>query len=297
VTGSVSGAIAKIGMVTSAVWADVMGDKNKELIIVGEWMTPRIFSYNGKTFEEKQQTNLQELYGWWQTVGVADVNGDGRMDLVLGNVGENFYLRPDREHPVRLWLNDFDQSGSIDAFLTRTVQGRDMPVFLKREVTDQFPGLKKNSLRHSEYARKSVQDLFSREMIEKSEVKQFNYCSSIVAINDGKGGFQVERLPTRVQLSSVNAVWSGDLNGDGRVDLVTGGNKFEFPPQFGRLDASFGDVLLNKGQGAMEWMDPQQSGLSLKGEIRDIKEINSPGKRYLLIVQNDQYPTLFEVKK
>ncbi|MEO6230035.1 MAG: VCBS repeat-containing protein, partial [Ferruginibacter sp.] len=201
-------AIGKLGMVTGALWADLDDDNNKELVITGEWMATKIFSYNKtkKIFEEQQHTNLSDLYGWWQTVAAADVNGDGKTDLILGNIGENFYLRPNKTNPVKLWLNDFDQSGTQEAFLTRTIEGRDMPVFLKREITDQFPALKKQNLRHAEYATKSVQDLFGKELVNKSGIKLFNYCKSIVAINDGKGGFTIQPLPVMVQLSSVNAI-------------------------------------------------------------------------------------------
>ena len=123
--------ISSIGMVTSAVWADVTGDKNKELIIAGEWMTPRIFSYNGDHFIEVK-TNLSNLFGMWQTVAACDVNGDGRQDLILGNIGENFYLNPDEQHPVKMWINDFDMNGTIDKIITRTINGKDVPVFLKK---------------------------------------------------------------------------------------------------------------------------------------------------------------------
>ncbi|RYY52014.1 MAG: CRTAC1 family protein, partial [Chitinophagaceae bacterium] len=135
VTRQVAPELTTIGMVTGAVWADVTGTAEKELIVTGEWMSPRIWSYDksSKRFTEQKNTGLEGLSGWWQSIAVADLNGDGKQDLVLGNVGENFYLRPDEQHPVKLWLNDFDNNGSTEQFLTRTVDGKDMPVFLKRE--------------------------------------------------------------------------------------------------------------------------------------------------------------------
>ncbi len=288
--------ISQPGMVTGAVWSDVNGDSLKELIITGQWMTPRIFAYKNKKFEELPNTNLSGLYGWWQTVAAADLNGDGKQDLVLGNIGENFYLKPDSTHPVKMWLNDFDHSGSIDQFRTSTINGKDMPVFVKRDVTDQFPSLKKGNLKNQDYAGKSIQQLFSKELIEGASVKEFNYCGSIVAINDGTGRFTVQKLPSMAQWSSTNAIAIIDVNNDNRLDLIVGGNKFTFPPQFGRLDASHGDVLLNLGDGKFERLKSQSSGLDLVGEVRDIKIINGRNKRYVLVAINDQVPRLYQLQ-
>ncbi len=232
-------------MITGAVWEDVVNDTAKELIIVGEWMSPKIFSYkNGKFIAV--ESNLDDLKGWWQSIGTADFNNDGKKDLVLGNIGENFYLNPSKEQPVKLWINDFDGSGNADKILTRNIDGKDKPVFLKNDVQDQVPGIKKENFKHHDFAQKSIQELFSQDAVDKAIVKEFNYSSSIIALNKGNGEFEIFKLPTRAQLSSVDAIKCVDLNGDGKTDIVTGGNKSGFPPQLQKLDASFGDVFINQ---------------------------------------------------
>jgi len=285
------------GMITGAVWVDVNGDGRKELIVTGEWMAPRIFSYHNKGFEELKSTGLENLYGWWQSIGSADLNGDGKEDLILANIGENFYLHPDGDHPVKLWVKDFDNNGTVDQFLTRSIGGRDMPVFLKREITDQFPFLKKENLKHSDYAKKSIQDLFGEDALKDAAVHTFNYCSSVVAISDGKGGFSVKPLPVWVQLSSVNAICVSDINRDGKEDLLLGGNLFSFPPQFGRLDASYGHVLLGDGRGNFSYVETKKTGILIKGEIKDIKEIKNNNQQYYLFTQNDSIPVLYQLNK
>lgn len=287
--------IATIGMVTGALWTEGIDGPGKRLVITGEWMAPRIFSFTNDHFTEVH-TNLQDLHGWWQTITAADLNGDGKTDLVLGNIGENFYLHPDSSHPVKLWVDDFDQNQILDKIMTRSVDGKDKPVFLKHDMEMQVPSLKKQNLRHEAFAKRSIQDLFPAYLLDSAVVRLFNYPASIVAINEGNGKFSVRKLPVTAQLTSVNAIRCLDLNGDGYPDLLAGGNEFGFLPQFGRLDAGAGQVLLNDGKGNFTSVGSVRTGLHLPGQVRDIAVI--PGKElvYLLFLQNDEYPVMYSVR-
>jgi hypothetical protein len=193
-------------------------------------------------------------------------------------------------------VSDFDQNGINDKILTYTVDGKDKPVFLKHDLEDAMPFLKKNNLKHADYATKSVQELVPPEALNKATVKQFDYSPSCVAINKGKGQFVIEKLPPMTQLSSINAIYCMDINDDGKVDVVSGGNQFDFIPQLERLDASMGDVLINNGSGNFMWIEPGRTGLHLRGQLRDIKEIHGHGKNYLLFLQNDEFPVLYQLK-
>lgn len=294
-TSKIAPSFSNLGMITDAIWADVTGDGKEELIIVGDWMEPKIFEYKQQVLQE-MKTNLSELFGWWRAIKVVDLDGDGKNDLIIGNIGENGYLHPSSDAPVKLWMNDYDTNGNLEKILTQTLEGKDVTVFLKHDIEEQIPSLKKQNLKHEVFARKSIQELFSKNLIESSVVKKFNYCKSIIAWNEGNGHFKIEPLPVIVQFSSVNAIYCADVNNDGKKDIVIGGNEFGFPPQFGRIDASYGMVLLNQGKRQLVPTDYAQSGLEIVGQVRDIKPINIHNQPNLLFLRNSEYPALYKIR-
>ena len=284
-----------LGMVTDAKMVNVTGDATRELVVVGEWRYPHIFELNGgKLLTVK--SNLDDYSGWWYALETDDVDGDGDQDLILGNRGENFYFSGTKEAPAKLWVNDFDGNGTIDKIMTRKIKDRDMPIPMKKELTSQIPSIKKQVLKHTEYAQKSIQDLFKKEIMKKSVVMEGNYFQSAVALNNGNGQFTMMPFPKEVQFSCVNDIWCGDLNGDGRNDLVMAGNDAGFLPQFSKLDASFGHTLLNRGGGKFEWVENRSSGFFLRGDVKTLALLNIKGKKHLLATLNGKKPKLFLFK-
>ena len=289
------GGINEIGMVRAAAITNVASANDPALVVVGEWMSPHIYKFNNGALVEIK-SNLNQLKGWWTAVQPVDVNKDGKLDLIIGNIGENFNLHPSSEFPLKLFVQDFDGNGSIDKIMTKTFAQKDVPVFMKRDLQDQIPSLKKNALHHNEYAKKSVNDLFGKEIMQKAMVKEINYASSIVAINKGDGQYEIKVLPPLVQFSSVHSILNYDINKDGIDDLIIGGNDFYFQPQLGRLDANQGILLIGDGQGGFNPLSADKTGLNLNGMVRDIKLLTYQKQAHLLFLQNDKEPLLFKIE-
>ena len=285
------------GMITNATWADLDGDNKKDLITVSEWGTPIVYHNSGRRLS-KQPTSLDSLFGWWNVVEVSDLDNDGDQDLVLGNQGNNLHYKPTRENPMKIWINDFDNNGTLEQIVSQFYDGKDYPLHQKQEMTGQIVSLKKQNLKASEYANKTVQELFPDEVIKNTIVKKVTNSESVIALNEGGGKFTIKALPSRVQLSCVCGITCTDINKDGNIDLILAGNNFEFKPQYSRLDASYGDVLLGDGKSNFKWQDYGTSGFFVKGEIKHLKQFKDKnGKIFIIAAINDSKPKIYTLNE
>lgn len=287
----------QVGMVTDAIWEDIDNDGKKDLILVGDWSAPVIFKNTGKKLVEFK-SNLSNYSGFWNAVSCVDLNNDGQKDLILGNKGTNSSYKATNENPLKLFINDFDDNGTIEQIATRTISGRDLTINLKKELASQIPSIKKHNLSYAEYATKSFQDIFSKEVIDKSIQKKVTTQESCIAINKGNGKFQIQILPKEVQFSSVNTICTLDVNNDGILDIILGGNQYGFKPQYTRLDSNFGSVLLGNKNGKYSWQPYQKSGFFIRGEVKHLGKIkNKNSSIAIMAIVKDAAPKTFEINK
>ncbi|ELR71502.1 hypothetical protein C900_02565 [Fulvivirga imtechensis AK7] len=281
------------GMVTDAKWVDIDNDNKDDLVIISEWGAPLIMKNSGRRLS-KLDSNLDSLNGFWGGLETSDLDGDGDVDLILGNIGSNVPYLATQENPMKLWINDFDGNGTIEQITTSYFTNGDYPIHMRKELTAQLPGLKKQNLKASDYAKRTIQELFQPDVIDNSVVKTANISESVIAVNKGNGKFSIIKLPPKVQWSNVSAIACTDINSDGNMDLIMGGNKFEMKPQFSRQDASYGHVLIGNGKLDFTWKNYSESGFFIRDEIRHLKSFfDKNGSRYIIAAINNGIPIIF----
>jgi len=297
VTRSTAPQLLDLGMVTDAGWADIDGDGKPELILVGDWMPVTIMRYENGKFQKSAE--LPNSSGWWNSLTVADVNQDGFPDLVAGNFGLNSRIRADTLHPAQLITADFNKNGQTECIpVYYKTDGKAYPYWLKGEMEKEIPQLKKKFLQFKSYAGKQFSEMYSAEELKQATILTVNETRSVVFLNDGKGNFTKQALPLQAQLSPVYATVVYDMNGDGLPDIFMAGNFYGLKPQTGRFDASYGTLLLGDRQHRFQYISPKESGLFIRGEVRDAHMLNPAGKNPLLVVaRNNDNLMIFQKAK
>ena len=285
-------------MVTDAVWIDLDKDKMPELIVVGEWMPVKVFKYQKGKLEDVSTSYIKFASGgWWNRILADDFDGDGDTDLVIGNLGLNVQTKASEKEPLSIYYKDFDGNGSIDPVFCYYIQGVSYPFNALDDLSGQIPMLKKKFLEYHIYADATINDVFTKEQLANAGILKAELLSTVYLQNEGAAGFTLKQLPKEIQYAPVYALASTDVNGDGKKDIVAAGNNTWTRIKLGRLDANFGTVLLGDSKGNFQYVPQWQTGMDLRGDVRNMTIINSNDRLQFLFGINNAPVRILSLSK
>lgn len=281
-----------LGMVTDAAWLDVDNDGRKDLIVCGEWTTLHVLlNKAGKFMEASNHYFPDSLSGWWNRLQLADMDGDGDMDLIAGNWGLNSPIKVSKQQPAVMFYNDFDNNGSVDPLLCYYIEGKSYPMASRDEITDQIVSLRQKFPTYDSYANATIEDILPPEKLSAAKKLSANCFETIYFEND-KGIFRARKLPLQANFFPVYAIGTGDFDQDGKQDIILAGNTDHARIKLGKIDAGYGVLLKGDGKGNFDYVPQLKSGLMVKGCTRDI--IKLPGKKNrLMFALNNGSPVFY----
>ena len=260
-------------------------------------MPIRIFhNEDGFLREVTRDAGLNNSNGWWNRLQIADIDGDGYPDIVAGNHGLNSRFKATREKPVTMYMGDFSGNGNIEQIVCTYNGDKQYPMALRHDLVGELPYLKKKYLRYAQYKEQTMEDIFGKEQLQKADKLEAYEMRSSVIMNNRNGTFTMKPLPAEAQFSTVFGLVIKDFDGDGRKDILLGGNFYQSKPEVGIYDASYGLLLKGDGKGNFKTVSPQNSGIVVKGAVRDITEIKAGKKKLLVFAKNNDKTEILGLK-
>jgi hypothetical protein len=284
--------MGNLGFVTSAVWTDLNKDGHKDLVVSYEWDGIYAFINNKSRFVKKQ---LTEKKGWWNFVLPVDLDNDGDVDFVAGNLGLNSRLTASVHQPVRMYYNDFDDNGKKEQLLTYYLKKKEIVFATKAELEKQLPVLKKKMLYAENFAKASVAEMFTKKKLEQADTLTADYFSNAMLINDGHLNFTVKALPWQAQLTCYKDAVIVDTNGDNLPDILLAGNFYENNIQMGRYDADYGKLLINKGNDS--FVCDNLNGLQIRGQVRHVTPVQVGKQSTIIVARNNDSISVIRFRK
>ncbi len=290
VTKSIAPALNKIGMVNDAVWEDYDGDGWADLILVGEWIPLTILKFDGKKYNNvTKNMGLSETSGWWFSIAAGDMDNDGDIDFVLGNLGLNYGYKATKDHPFHIFADDFDNNGKKDLVLAQYEGDKLYPVRERNRSVEQVPLLQEKFSRFRDFAMADVYEIYGKDNLNRSLKYTAKTFASMYVENLGNGQFKFSELPVQAQFSNVNDIIIYDYNNDGNPDMLLAGNLYGTEYETVRADAGIGLILLGDGRGNFKPLNPQESGIMLPYDVKKLSWFDYGNEKVVVAGCNNDF--------
>jgi hypothetical protein len=286
------------GMITDAAWIDFDGDGRLDLVTAGEWMPLQFYRNDGNRLRDvTRSTRLPPLRGWWYRLAVDDFDGDGRPDLIAGNLGTNYAYSTSETSKFGVYAADFTGNRTTNIVLTQEIGGTEYPLAglapLGREIYPlgiRFPT-------YGSFAEASINQLFTPTQLQQALHYQTDTFASVYLHNDGNGTFTSSALPNLAQIAPIKAIVVRDVDSDGHLDLIVAGNLYDAEPNTPRSDAGNGLWLRGDGHGHFTPVLPSESGFLAPLNVTGLALIGTLTGKAVLVANNADSLQAFAIRK
>jgi hypothetical protein len=271
-SGPLAAVLPAAGRVTDADWHDLDGDGREELIVVGEWMAIYILGWQeGQLIDRTDRFLSGAAPGWWKQVAIADLNADGRPDLIVGNQGYNTPQRVTAAHPAFLIADDINGDGAVDPVLFLGSEEGQFPDPGRDELLSQLTELRRTYTDYRSYAAANQEEILAL-LGRPGELLRVTEQASQVYIQQTDGSYRAVPLPPGAQYAPVHAILAGDLTGDGATELLLAGNETGGHLRVGLQAANQGQ-LYRWRDGRLIFVPQSEAGFSLRGQVRGLAAV------------------------
>lgn len=292
VTTDLAPDLVQIGIVNDVLFSDFDSDKDLDILLVGEWMPITVLENRNGKFYKIEVDGLENTTGWWNTIKEMDLDNDGDLDYLVGNLGDNNKFHPSIEKPLHIYGNNFDNDAAYDMVLSMDYKGTLVPLRGKECSTQQNPFIGEKITTYRDFAQSTLQDIYGDTSLQNSYHKMVYELGSGYLINNGDGTFDFNKFPSTAQLGPTLGFEINDFNDDGILDVIGVGGIYEAEVETIRYDANVGYILIGNENGTLE--SYKDVNFYIGKNSKNIHQIKTPGGTLFLVGNNDDTMSIFK---
>ena len=281
-------------IVSAATFFDCDGDGDLDLALATEWGPVRILrNEQGNWVDRTKESGISERRGWWTGIVAGDFDGDGQLDLAVGNAGRNTGYALFRPSPIRIYIDESTANGPLAVIESFRQENQWRPIKNRTVLGSLFPDLTSLYPTHLAFASASIPEILGSRTNQTRFLEATEFDSGVFLNRNQR--FEWHPFPAIAQASPVFSVNAADFDGDGIEDVFLSQNRSDLLTEFTRDDAGRGLWLNGDGTGNFKAIEPSLAGMSIWGEQRSaaLADFNRDGRIDIAVTQVDGPLRLF----